>query len=509
METQIKSNHLRSFSVNDKKKFELNYRVNYSSVPINLNIWESEMYYAAIPVQQMIGNLVYYSNFGRYELRLAKSWKRKSDKLWTINIKTGAKCENGEEITADSFVKSITRSLFIMSSNGGTPVLNNLLGYDNFIEKNKGKSIFDLTSLEGLRADNDQIIFEFNQPVRDGVLQILSFAPYGYICSQNLNADGTWKDSRNLISSGPYKLKKYNNENHIILEKNPNWIEQYAKNSPDIVHFQQGLDNNTAVLKPEMNKAVIVDSFSELSDMKERLTKYQVVQEYFKGIVLGNLENGVFSNRDVRIAFKEKFIQFKNEIISDHAEIKFTNSIYPSQQIFTSLKSNFDTTITTEIFKKANIKIMGSEPKEGSRNWLPWSLLKKTLTYFGAKYHFSNSSYSRDDLTDNNYDLRLVGPSVGGGVEAWVIDVMFCSKFNASFPDPSGQICNLISDYNLNKIDDTQLAKAFFESVENDATILPFSNFGVQLYLSENINLKTISPTISVLRFDQIGLVDE
>jgi len=505
----IKSNHLSNSRVNKANHFELNYRVNYTSVPINLNIWESEMYYAAIPVQQMIGNLVYYSNFGRYELRLAKSWKRQNDKLWTIDIKSGAKCENGEEITAEGFVRSISRSLYIMSSNGGTPVLKNLLGYDKFIESNKGKSIFELNSIEGLYTNGDQIIFEFNQPVRDGVLQILSFAPYGYICSENLNNDGTWKDSKKIISSGPYKLKNYINENYITLEKNPFWIEKFAKKSPDVVHFQQGLDEKNSTNNSQSIKATIVDSFSNIPENKNGLTKYPVVQEYFKGVVLGNLENGVFSDLEVRQAFKDKFIYFKNEIIPNHSEIKFTNSLYPSQQVAINLKNNFDTRKAFEVFKNKKISIMGSEPKEGSRNWLPWTVLKRTLNYFKATYHFSNSSYSRDDLTDKSYDLRLVGPSVGGGVEAWVIDVMFCSKFNASFPDPSNKICALINEYNMNKIDDSELSNSFLNTIESDAAILPFSHFGVQLYVSDNINIKSISPTMSVLRFDQIELLDE
>ena len=504
--TLIHSNLKIFFSQKKQSKIELNYKVNYNSMPINLNIWESEMYYAAIPVQQMIGNLVYYSNFGRYELRLAKSWKRLADNLWVVDLKSGASCENGEKITAESFVKSISRSLFIMSSNGGTPVLKNLIGYEKFVRDNQGKSIFNLDPIQGLRFNNDQIIFEFDKPIRDGVLQILSFAPYGYICSENLNSDGSWKDSRKIISSGAYRLKEYINSNYIVLEKNSSWIEKYGHGSPDIVHYIQGIDTKKVVINDDSILATIADSFTELSSVDD-LIKYAVVQEYFKGIVLGNFETGVFSNLKNRRLFRKKFLEFKNEIVATHPEVKFTNSIYPSQDL--EFKDNDVDGVDSIALNGKKINIMGNEPKIGTRNWLPWSILKKTLDYFGVPYQFSKSSYSRDDLTDNRYDLRLVGPSVGGGVEAWVIDVMFCSKFNASFPDPTGKICNLINEYNQNKLADKQLAKLFLEAVDEDSLILPFSQFGVQLYLSKNINLQSVSPMISVIRFDQIEINDE
>lgn len=186
----------------------LDYYVNYNAIPISLNLWESEMYYAAVPVQQMVGNLVYYSNFGRYELRLAESWKRVSENIWKIKLRAGAVCENGESITSASFVKSLERSLYIMSKHGHTPVLKNLIGYHQFISEND-KNIFNLTPLNGLKIIDDEIVFTFNKPIRDGLLQILSFAPYGYICADNLNPDGSWKNNKNFISSGPYKLKQY------------------------------------------------------------------------------------------------------------------------------------------------------------------------------------------------------------------------------------------------------------------------------------------------------------
>jgi MarR-like DNA-binding transcriptional regulator SgrR of sgrS sRNA len=81
----------------------LNYILTPNNIPITLNLYEAERYAPAVIVQQLIGNLVYYSNHGRYEPRISESWERVSPTQWDFKIKSGYTCENGEVITARSF----------------------------------------------------------------------------------------------------------------------------------------------------------------------------------------------------------------------------------------------------------------------------------------------------------------------------------------------------------------------------------------------------------------------
>src|SRR5688572_28555930 len=54
--------------------------------PITLNLFEAERYEAAVVVQPLIGNLVYYSNFGRYQPRLAQKWERVGPNVWSFEL---------------------------------------------------------------------------------------------------------------------------------------------------------------------------------------------------------------------------------------------------------------------------------------------------------------------------------------------------------------------------------------------------------------------------------------
>ena len=94
---------------------------------ITLDLFEAEKYESAIIVQQLVGNLIYYSNFGRYEPRIAESWFREDDRTWVFNLGPDFRCEDGEIIDAISFKESLERTLHIYSKMGDVPVLSPLL----------------------------------------------------------------------------------------------------------------------------------------------------------------------------------------------------------------------------------------------------------------------------------------------------------------------------------------------------------------------------------------------
>ena len=53
-----------------------------------------------------------------------------------------------------------------------------------------------------------------------------------------------------------------------------------------------------------------------------------------------------------------------------------------------------------------------------------------------------------------------------------------------------------------------EFKEIFFDQIREDSAILPVSQFGVQLFLSDCINRKPLSPRLSIIRFDQLGLAD-
>ena len=195
---------------------------------ITLDLFEAEKYREAVIIQQLIGNLVYYSNHGQYEPRLAESWSRTNDKTWEFKLKQGFKCENGELINPESFKHSLERNIKSLGLKSNLPVFDKLIGYESFLSGEQ--------NLEGISTNDQSIIFKFIQPIRSGIVQILSFAPFGYISKENLNPDGSWKDNKKFISSGAYKVKELTIGSKYVLEKRTDWTLDLEK-SPKIVQI--------------------------------------------------------------------------------------------------------------------------------------------------------------------------------------------------------------------------------------------------------------------------------
>jgi hypothetical protein len=479
-----------------KSNLHLNYILLKPRQKISLNIFESEKYEPAVIVQQLIGTLVYYSNFGRYEPRLAQSWQRTNETTWEFQLKDNLKCENGEVINAKSFKRSLERSLFIYEKKGGFPVLNLLVGFNEFVKNNANvKNISELSDLKGIQTDNNKLIFKFDQKVKSGFLQILSFSPFGYICEGNFLGDGSWADDLKFISSGPYKSKSITIGEKYILEKNEFWND-FEKNSPEQIIFTHS-DTN---IDPKL--PIVIDAFTN-EYTNPKLIEYKLVPEYLNSVLIGNTEKGFFNTKERRKIFKSTFDKIAASILPETFGVNTrSNTFYPNQKVLDP----------TEVKQKKlpqnveNLVIEGTVPIEGTSRWYAWLVLEKTLKELGLNYVFSNTEASFENMTNRKFDLRIRGSSVGGGVEPWGVFILFCSSVGINFPDPSGTICKLASDYESDLISEEDLTKKVLASVEDESALLPVSHYGVKLLLSDSIQTDTLSPALSIMKFDQISI---
>lgn len=476
-----------------ENSLKLNYVLINPRAQLTLNLYDSELYEAAVIVQPLVGNLVYYSNFGRYEPRIASSWQRENSTTWVFQLKSGFVCENGEVINALSFKKSLERTILYLGRQGGIPVLQKLKGYNDFIN---GKN----NELIGILANQNTLSFKFDEPIKSGLIQILSFAPFGFISKENLNEDGSWKDNTKFISSGPYRVKTIDVGTNYIIEKRPDW-PILNKKSPTIVEFTHKVPNNE-----QLSKYLILDSFSEIINPGLNLVKFKLVPEYINPILLGNLENGFFSNKLNRIVLKKYISKFRDQLLPSEWDVHTRSStFYPNQQTLFK-KDNVIEFSDVQSSPKNEIIIEGEIPQKNTTRWYAWIVLKAALDELKWKYKFANNEVTDKSISDHSYDIRIRGSSIGGGVEAWGLGVVFCSKVGNMFSDPTKTICKLVSDYENDLIDDNELAKRFLNQVEEDSTIIPISHYGLQMYISENISQSSISPLISVMRFDDLVL---
>lgn len=469
----------------------LNYILAQNSIPITLDLHEAERYAPAVVVQQLIGNLVYYSNHGRYEPRLSEYWKRVSPTEWEFKVRDGFICENGEKITAGGFKRSITNSIRYAFNQGGAPVFNKLVGFEEFINGNKKE-------IEGIRVNGSVISFLFTEPTRSGPLQLLSFAPYGYICEENVNADFSWKDNTKFISSGPYRVKKFELGKETILVKRPEWPD-FAENSPErinITHVQPQQSEN-------ISKPTIADSFIDLDNLPNDLKAYKLVPEYLLTIILGTLPGSFFSKIENRMALKWAIQKVRDDIKTPRYGLEPSSFFYPSQQ---KAKSLVEPSLDSLSVPSEPLLIEGVEPLPGKPRHYAYHILKAALDLLKWPYRFNNNEYSWKEAGNQKYDLRFLGPSIGAGVEAWSIEVTFFSPIGMNLPDPSGRVKKILQDYDSEKITEQELTDQFIAIVEEDSALLPIGHSGLKWYISPHIDTRSISPLISVIRFDQLEL---
>jgi MarR-like DNA-binding transcriptional regulator SgrR of sgrS sRNA len=472
------------------KQIDLQYIIYKPRVDITLNLYEAERYEPAIIVQSLIGNLVYFSNQGRYEPRLAKTWQRLAPNKWKFDLLPNLYAQNGEPITPTSFKKSIERTLKFLSKKEGFPILMYLSGFREFMD--------GASELKGIKAEDNALIFEFDQPVRDGLLQVLSFAPFGYIASENLNEDGSWRDDLKFVSSGPYRVVSVEKGKRYVLQKRQDWVPGFAENSPETIEFSHTIPDHFT-----NDGAYILDTFMATIEPPTIFQKYPLVPEYLNPILLGNLQIGYFSDVRVRNQFKELLNKHRSELpaqIGAHSRSRF---FYPSQA--PQAKS---VNISSGIHQKPMhpLIIEGEEPLGSSTDArsIAWKVLKGALEEANLPFRFAQNKTTMKSLGDAAYDIRIRGASTGAGAEAWGLKILFCSELGPRFPDPGLHVCNLIERYEADKISEADFAQRFSQIVEDDAAIIPITHYGIQLYVSPRIKTNSLSPTLAVMRFDQL-----
>lgn len=457
-----------------------------------LSLFEAELYSSALIVQQLIGNLVYYSNYGRYEPRIAESWTNPNPYTWTFKLRRGFICENGEIISPASFRASLLRTFKQQEKIGGALIFQKLEGFRNFIDHSE-----DLRSVE---ASGDDLTFKFSTPVRDGVLETLSYAPYGYICADNFEHGNinAWKDDIKFVSSGPYQVEHIDIGHKVVISKRKGWKRDFEAGSPDKINFAYDLPAPGTL----PTNAIVDVSARKPGSLDKSLEQYNLVPEYVSAIVLGNLEKGYFADLSNRLAFK-KLLE-ANPIPAPGKDDLWTPStaLYPNQQLVHT-KSPANAAFKPQ---KGPLRIQAKAPPKDGGGSIITRNLEKALIAAGLAHEFLDGDSSMSYFSDKSADIRIFGQSIGGEVRPWTLNVLFCSPLSYGYPDPTKKICRLVGDYNSGKLSVEEVSKAFLEQIEEDQVIFPVGHYGVTLYLSDSIDRTLLSPALSVPRFDQMRI---
>lgn len=468
---------------------ELNYVFGNPSKEIPLNLYEAERYENAVIIQQLVGNLVVYSNKGRYEPVIAERWEMENEKTWRFDLKPGFVCENGEKITPEAFKNSIEMSIKYLSKDSPVTVFSKMSGYKQFV-KAESKQI------SGITTEGNSIRFHFDYPLRSGLIQVLSFAPFGFICSENRLEDGSWKDDNLFTSSGPYKITEHRPGIVHTLEKRPEW-PIWTSSAPKAVHISYSFSN----LKDQSLPAIL-DSFTVLDTVPPNVKRYRLVPEYLNPVIMyPNSKGKFFASLENRRALKTA-LEAQREALplefDNHTRSNFFYSTQPPAKI-----DDAEVVVAPPSYE---LVIQGKEPKAGERKYSAWYALKGALNSLGWKYKFDNTVKTFAELNRDTSDIQMRATSVGGGVEPWVVDSTFYSDLGPQYPDPSGRIKTLLKQHEIGVTSDSTFINEFNQAVYDDAAIVPISHFGVLMYISDKIKLESISPLLSIIRFNQLEI---
>lgn len=177
-------------------------------------------------LRQMFVGLVSADEDGKLIPGLAEKWDNENDTVWTFHLRD-AKWSNGEPITAHDFVYSLRRLVDpATASYYGSYLVDAKLENAQAVAEGKAKP-----DTLGVRALDDKTLqIRLSHPVP--YLPELLLLPATFAVNQkNIEAHGDkWVSPQNIVVSGPYKLKEWVVNGHVLLERNKAYYDD-AKTS--------------------------------------------------------------------------------------------------------------------------------------------------------------------------------------------------------------------------------------------------------------------------------------
>jgi oligopeptide transport system substrate-binding protein len=142
----------------------------------------------------------------------AQSWEISKDGLtYIFHLDSKAHWTDGKQVTAQDFINSYTR---LLAPETAAPYAELL----SMIDLKRSKALDDQTLIIRLKYPAPYFI-HLSSSVITYPIRLDLIKQYGK----------AWTDPKNLVSNGPYKLKQWQHEYKILLERNDNFFQEPAK----------------------------------------------------------------------------------------------------------------------------------------------------------------------------------------------------------------------------------------------------------------------------------------
>jgi len=214
---------------------------------------------------QLLGRTLtsYYEADGKIRVvgDLATTTGEQSDscKTWKYTLRDGIKFEDGSAITSQDIAYGVSRSFDEGEADGPTYLQRWLAGSDDYTKvypgpfKNKGTIAPGITT-----PDDKTITFKFKDSHCDFPLAAALLTTVPVPVAKD-TGPGKYED--NVVSSGPYKIKKYVRGESLEFEKNPSW----DPNSDPVRHqFVDGFKFDWTASDPDVvTERLVADSAAD------------------------------------------------------------------------------------------------------------------------------------------------------------------------------------------------------------------------------------------------------
>ncbi len=167
--------------------------------------------------------LVYYnSKTFKVEPVLATAWKQVSPTQMRFTLRQGVKFHDGTPFTADDAVFSIERG---MSKTSNFQVYTN--GIDRVVK-------VDANTIDIFTKDPNPVLL--NQLTELRMMSKAWAEKNNSVAPKDIKTQDENFAHRNAMGTGPYKLKSWQPDQRLVLEKNPNWWGKADTNVTEIVY---------------------------------------------------------------------------------------------------------------------------------------------------------------------------------------------------------------------------------------------------------------------------------
>ncbi len=434
-------------------------------------------------------NLISQYKLGEHNPEIAKSWSVNSDHTkWIFKINPKVTFSDGSKITGNTVLLSWLRMAKIMKSrNSKSGFFENIVGYDNLDETSK--------EISGLSSTEETVTISLAKPMPN-LLDKISFGLYAIVHSSHFDKNGRWiKNKENLITSGPYKISKWDNEK-IILHLRSDYPKEMIHSKP--------LQKIIISWNHESEKTIQYDIVmgSELTGPPFENYIFQGAPPssiFFMRILSWRNPKSVFSKKEVRIQFRNLF--YKNLV---NLGVTPTRSFFPL--IIKNIRELSDPVVklsTTSTSTNGEV-VLPDYPLKSKVSIATANSLETTASEMGLK--IKKMPISMQSLMDQivhkktNTTWDITGYTTGILASAPIDDVrfMFKSKEGIALPDESG---NVLSELDQDNVDLQKINEFLWEQ----GLIWPITHYSSGLWARPELDFSQINLVLPPTSFQWVG----